>query len=113
MYINNKLLKEVSITNVDSINNFAFANYESIENVRVFGDVKTIGDSAFYGCRYLKSIVLSDNISEVGSLCFADCNNLTDITIPVLMKYYLTEGYNHDDTYYTTYSFNKSPIMYL
>ena len=44
--------------------------------------VRTIGDYAFSGCRFLTSVVIPDGVAEIGKGAFLDCLSLADITIP-------------------------------
>ena len=44
--------------------------------------VTYIGDYAFYLCRSMKSIKLSDNTNSIGVYAFSSCSNLECITIP-------------------------------
>jgi hypothetical protein len=44
--------------------------------------VTTIGVSAFYDCRNLRTITISDSATAIGKEAFHGCNSLTGITIP-------------------------------
>lgn len=44
--------------------------------------VKEIADDAFYGCRYLKKIVLNEGLKKIGGDAFYACEALEDMTIP-------------------------------
>lgn len=48
--------------------------------------VSEIGEEAFYGLYYLKSINLSNGITKIGRYAFCGCNNLTEIVIPNKVK---------------------------
>lgn len=50
--------------------------------IKFDGDVKTIGDSAFYDCRSLKSITIPNSVVSIGSQAFSYCTSLESITIP-------------------------------
>ena len=44
--------------------------------------VTKIGESAFDGCKSLKSITIPSSINNIGSYAFQGCSSLTDISIP-------------------------------
>ena len=44
--------------------------------------VKSIGDSAFYGCTGLKNITIPDSVTSIGNGAFSSCIGLTSVTIP-------------------------------
>lgn len=44
--------------------------------------VKSIGDSAFYGCTGLKNITIPDSVTSIGYGAFSSCTGLTNITLP-------------------------------
>ena len=51
-------------------------------NYDVPDGVSTIGDTAFYESRNLRSITISDGATAIGNEAFHGCSNLTKITIP-------------------------------
>lgn len=44
--------------------------------------VTSIGDSAFYNCNYLKSIIVSFRVNEIGDCAFYGCENLKIVKLP-------------------------------
>lgn len=73
--INNKEYK------VDSIDDFAFSDAESLVKVVMDDNITSIGDSAFYSCTALKDIKLSEEITSIGENTFGGCSSLKDINI--------------------------------
>lgn len=55
---------------------------ETIVYEEVTYTVKSVGDYAFYRCKVLKNVVMSDSIIQMGSYAFAKCEALESITIP-------------------------------
>ena len=56
LYINNELITDVKITSSDSINKYAFYNCQSIKSVIIGNSVTFIGSGAFYRCENLKTV---------------------------------------------------------
>ena len=56
---------------------------KSLVTLSLFGNgVASIGNSAFYGCSGLTSIVIPDSVTSIGNSAFYECSSLTSITIP-------------------------------
>lgn len=51
----------------------------------------SIDDHAFYNCKSLTSIIISNSITTIGECVFYNCKSLTSITIPnsVLQFHYV------------------------
>lgn len=76
---------------VTEIGAYGFASMTALKSVTFKGtafDPLSIGDSAFYYCRRLSSVVFEDgsNVASLGASAFASCSALTSFTIPVTMK---------------------------
>lgn len=64
---------------------FSGCNFESItipDNI----DVENIGDAPFNSCKKLKKVVLPDNWNEIKSGMFSNCESLTDVKFPSVLK---------------------------
>ena len=59
------------------VEEFQFNRYESLEYLRV--DRGIIRPSAFADCNNLKTVVIGENVRELGTCCFSSCENLTHI----------------------------------
>ena len=53
--------------------------------------VTTIADEAFYNCSSIKSVIISEGITEIGIAAFSNCFSLENITIP--------KGVDHINSY--------------
>ena len=51
----------------------------SIKHIEIQPGVTSIGNSAFYGCDILTSVIISENVKSIGSNAFRRCTNLTDV----------------------------------
>ena len=59
---------------------------DEIEKVVIEPGVTSIANKAFYGCKNLKSIELSDTVTFIGESAFDGCVSLTDINLPNSLK---------------------------
>lgn len=82
----NNILKVEMPGTVDSIGEWAFGepvkSFEKLQNIEMEYGVTSIGNSAFYECASLTSIIIPDSVTNIGGSAFSSCTNLTSITIP-------------------------------
>ena len=64
---------------VKSIGNSAFWGCESLNSIHIPESVKSIGNSAFSNCKSLTSIHLPDSLTTIGWNAFGNCESLTTI----------------------------------
>ena len=55
---------------------------DTIVNVKIHTDCKTINAVAFSGCSRLTSVIIPDSVTSIGSSAFRNCSSLTSVTIP-------------------------------
>ena len=67
--------------NVTEIGAYAFAQCESLSNIKLSNALTTIQYNAFAECTGLTTIVVPDNTTTIGSRAFYKCNGLYDVTI--------------------------------
>lgn len=67
---------------VKSIGASAFDGCKALRTIIMPSSVESIGKCAFYYCENLSHVTLSENVTSIGDLAFFSCYNLTDITIP-------------------------------
>lgn len=74
-------LKEVVITAATSIDDYAFYNCRSVSSITISDSATIIGKNAFDGCTGLTSITIGDSVTSIGDAAFRNCINLNSITI--------------------------------
>lgn len=72
---------------VTSIGKQAF-KYYNITSVTIADSVTSIGDHAFYDCRYLKSVTIGKGVISIPSTAFYSCKSLTNLIVDEDNKYY-------------------------
>ncbi len=60
----------------------AFEGCDSIKEVVLGADVKTVGAMAFYECKNIDTVTLNDTLVSIGDYAFFGCEGLTEISIP-------------------------------
>ena len=81
-YINNELVKDVTLSNDITEITYAFVGSDTLETIVVPDTVTKIGFSAFRDCFNLQSITLSQNITAINGYTFSGCRSLKNIVIP-------------------------------
>lgn len=88
LYINNVLATDIEIPyGVSKINDYAFYNCESIQNITIPNSVTEIGNYAFYGCTGINKV----NINNINSWCKIDFNNVTSNPLYYGKKLYIND----------------------
>jgi hypothetical protein len=67
---------------VTSIGNSAFFVCGSLTSIVIPDSVTSIGERAFYYCRSLTSVTIPDSVTHIGNEAFSRCTSLTSVTIP-------------------------------
>ncbi len=81
------MLKSVKVpASVESIGQQAFENCAALETVTfTTGNLKTMGWEVFKNSG-VKTIAIPEGITELPWICFSDCKNLTQVTLPSTLK---------------------------
>lgn len=82
LFVNDKQVTNLVIPEVDHISNYAFYNCKAIQSIEVSEGCKQIGTDAFAYCRNLKSVKLAQSIKDLNPGCFYSCTAMETITIP-------------------------------
>ena len=67
---------------VTTINDYAFAYCDKLDQITIGNRVTSIGESAFYSCDNLISVTIGNNVTTIGEDAFSYCHSLTSIAIP-------------------------------
>ena len=92
-FTNSGLEGDVNYPNLQSLTGYAIFSGTNIERVLSLGYITSIPDGGnttwygcFYGCKKLKSVVLPDTLTTIGSNAFRDNESLSDIYFPISLK---------------------------
>ena len=66
---------------VTSIEEAAFAGWDTLTSITIGTNVTSIGDSAFWGCTSLTSVTIPNNVTSIGDWAFQSCTGLTHATM--------------------------------
>ncbi len=80
-FYGNDHIKEVSVSHLGNIGNYAFCDCDAIETVTLGDSIGSLGDKAFYQCSSLQEIVIPDHVKSVGAYCFSGCSAMTNVAL--------------------------------
>lgn len=76
-----KTLKEITITNEESIKKNAFTNCTYIEKINIDQKLSVIENNAFYNCINLNEIILPSTLTQIKEKAFYNCENLNTVCL--------------------------------
>lgn len=87
-YFPKTYLREIVITNGDSLDDSAFSNNAfNLERVVLPNGMTGIGNYAFSRCQKLKNVTLPSTLTTIGDYAFYGCTSLKQLDIPQSVKY--------------------------
>ena len=78
-YVNEVLFEDGSM--LETINEQAFYECDSLVTIVLPESLKTISDSAFYDCDVLQSIIIPNSVEIIGEYAFFNCQALETVTV--------------------------------
>lgn len=75
------ILVTLDSDNITSHNSMKSLFGDQVREYVIGNYVKSIGENAFSGCRYLTTINIPNSVTYIGDFAFQDCNNLTSVTL--------------------------------
>lgn len=85
-------------------------------SVNILNKVQYVGDDAFYACRSLEKIYISESVELVDGNIFVDCSSLAKIAVSEANKeYYSVDGvlYTWDMSVLVSYPMGKKQKLLL
>lgn len=80
-------------SSVEKIDTLAFASCTRLKQVAILGEVREIGDGAFYGCGALNLIQLPEGVEFIGAGAFELCENLRRMILPDSLQQIGTDAF--------------------
>lgn len=80
-YIYHYYYSDSGYYNVTAIGNTAFAGNSYVRSVTIPNSVTSIGDDAFFRCDSLSSVTIPNSVTSIGCCAFAQCDLLKNVTI--------------------------------
>ncbi|MCR5787250.1 MAG: leucine-rich repeat domain-containing protein [Acholeplasmatales bacterium] len=90
-------IKNVEISHVATISQYAFSECEKLESVKLDEDVATVGTYLFNECTNLSKVSLGGKINQVSSCMFKGCKNLTDLYLNTNVSKLNNEAFSNCD----------------
>ncbi|MBR6782539.1 MAG: leucine-rich repeat domain-containing protein [Clostridia bacterium] len=90
-------LKTLTVRNAGEIPDYAFAEFDALTAVSLYGNAERIGEYAFENCSGLQSVLLPEATSEIGAHAFVGCSSLASIQLPANLSA-ISEGMFEDCT---------------
>ena len=71
--------------NIRRIGRYSFSNCSNIDSICIY-KVNDIPDGAFYNCKNLNHIIISNSLNRIGQYSFYNCSNLRNMVLPQTLK---------------------------
>lgn len=94
---NNSKYKSIdgSLYNKDGTTLIQYALGKKNESFTIPETVINVGNNAFYGCKTIKEVIMSDNVNSVGKTAFRECSNLETVVLSRNIKVIKDGTFSH------------------
>ena len=75
-------IKSIDLSNVTTINDFAFLDCKYLESITLGNGLTSIGKGAFKNCSSLTSIDIPSSVTSIDEDAFKGCTSLTHVNVP-------------------------------
>lgn len=98
-YIKHLVVKD----GVTKIGDFAFYDYEELEDIQFGNTIKKLGDQAFVKCFSLTQLNLPESLEQIGTpwtnysqygFTFQNCSGIKELTLPANLKYIAASSFS-------------------
>ena len=99
-----KIKRVVIEGGVAFVGNYAFYEYDNLEDVTFGEGVKRLGNRVFFGCTGLKKLELPESMEQIGDAwtnysdygaTFCGCSGITELTVPTNMKFLAANSFTN------------------
>ena len=99
-----KIKRVVIEGGVAFVGNYAFYEYDNLEDVAFGEGVKRLGNRVFFGCTGLKKLELPESMEQIGDAwtnysdygaTFCGCSGITELTVPTNMKFLAANSFTN------------------
>ncbi|MBE6770965.1 MAG: leucine-rich repeat domain-containing protein [Ruminococcaceae bacterium] len=84
-----------SLSNVESIEEYAFKNCTYLEEIKLEDNLLLIGMGAFMGCDWLKTIYIPDTVSNIETSVFEGCTKLESVRMSPNVNYIPRQAFHN------------------
>lgn len=94
LYLNGEIVDYLYVySDVTNIKAYAFYNCKSIKSVCVSNELNSIGNYAFYSCENIRGLEIEGVVENIGESAFADCSALTSVTVSGIVSNLAKEAF--------------------
>ena len=81
-----EIQKELEFARARGVVDYAFSGCNTVETVKIPGDISAVPDGLFSGCKSLKSVEIANGVVSIGANAFSECSSLAIVEIADSVK---------------------------